>query len=117
MPGSRRMNFCGLCGRMPQQVTENAAPKNGAHLIRIMQTLQDGQSKDDLPEEIRPKSGYGNTYAKLWWERPSTTITRNFACPLLPLHSPAGFPRDVHPAGCPVAKASRMITGSMAPMV
>ena len=64
-----------------QLVTEHAAPKNGAHLIRIMQTLQDGQSKDDLPEEIRPKSGYGNTYAKLWWERPSTTITRNFACP------------------------------------
>lgn len=63
------------------EVTEHAAPKNGEHLIRIMQTLQDGQSKNDLPEEIRPKSGYGNTYAKLWWERPSTTITRNFACP------------------------------------
>ncbi|HQA05967.1 MAG TPA: DNA cytosine methyltransferase [Clostridiales bacterium] len=46
-----------------------------------MQALKEGQSKDDLPEEIRPKSGYGNTYAKLWWNRPSTTITRNFACP------------------------------------
>lgn len=63
------------------QVTEHTAPRNGAHLIRIMETLQDGQGKDDLPEEIRPKSGYGNTYAKLWWKRPSTTITRNFACP------------------------------------
>lgn len=62
-------------------VAEHAAPKNGAHLIRIMEALKDGQSKDDLPEDIRPKSGYGNTYAKLWWERPSTTITRNFACP------------------------------------
>lgn len=64
-----------------QELTEHIAPKNGAHLIRIMETLQDGQSKEDLPEEIRPKSGYGNTYAKLWWDRPSTTITRNFACP------------------------------------
>ncbi len=64
-----------------ETVEEHAAPKNGAHLIRIMETLKDGQSKDDLPEDIRPKSGYGNTYAKLWWERPSTTITRNFACP------------------------------------
>lgn len=63
------------------EVTEHTSPKNGAHLIRIMEALQDGQSKQDLPEEIRPKSGYGNTYAKLWWERPSTTITRNFACP------------------------------------
>jgi DNA (cytosine-5)-methyltransferase 1 len=62
-------------------LSEHKAPKNGAHLIKIMETLQDGQSKNDLPEEIRPKSGYGNTYAKLWWKRPSTTITRNFACP------------------------------------
>lgn len=62
-------------------VEEHFAPKNGEHLIKIMQTLKDGQSKDDLPEDIRPKSGYGNTYAKLWWDRPSTTITRNFACP------------------------------------
>ena len=63
------------------ELKEHSAPKNGEHLIRIMQALKDGQSKDDLPEEIRPKSGYGNTYAKLWWEKPSTTITRNFACP------------------------------------
>ena len=46
-----------------------------------MEALKDGQGKNDLPEELRPKSGYGNTYAKLWWKRPSTTITRNFACP------------------------------------
>ncbi|MEG1835900.1 MAG: DNA cytosine methyltransferase [Oscillospiraceae bacterium] len=62
-------------------LTEHKAPKNGEHLIKIMQTLKDGQCKGDLPEDIRPKSGYGNTYAKLWWDRPSTTITRNFACP------------------------------------
>ena len=60
---------------------EHSAPNNGEHLIRIMKALKDGQSKDDLPEDIRPKSGYGNTYAKLWWNKPSTTITRNFACP------------------------------------
>ncbi len=62
-------------------VEEHSSPKNGEHLIKIMESLKDGQCKDDLPEDIRPKSGYGNTYAKLWWERPSTTITRNFACP------------------------------------
>ncbi len=62
-------------------LTEHSAPKNGEHLVKIMETLKDGESKEDLPEEIRPKSGYKNTYAKLWWEKPSTTITRNFACP------------------------------------
>lgn len=66
------------CG---DEVSEHFSPKNGVHLIKIMQALKDGQSKDDLPEEIRPKSGYANTYAKLWWEKPSTTITRNFSCP------------------------------------
>ncbi len=67
--------------RTTHTLTEHTAPRNGDHLIRIMETLKDGQGKDDLPEEIRPKSGYGNTYAKLWWKRPATTITRNFACP------------------------------------
>lgn len=67
--------------RDTDRLTEHRAPKNGAHLIRLMQALGDGQSKDDLPAELRPKSGYPNTYAKLWWDRPSTTITRNFACP------------------------------------
>lgn len=68
--------------RKPNEtMTEHSAPNNGAHLIKIMEALKDGQSKDDLPEDIRPKSGYGNTYAKLWWDKPSTTITRNFACP------------------------------------
>lgn len=62
-------------------VEEHIAPKNGEHLVKIMQTLKEGQSKEDLPEDIRPKSGYKNTYAKLWWDKPSTTITRNFACP------------------------------------
>ena len=46
-----------------------------------MNTLKEGQSKNDLPEDIRPKSGYGNTYAKLWWDKPGTTITRNFSTP------------------------------------
>ena len=62
-------------------LTEHKAPNNSAHLRRIMAALKDGQCKDDLPEELRPKSGFKNTYAKLWWEKPATTITRNFACP------------------------------------
>lgn len=62
-------------------LTENVAPTNGAHLIRIMEALPDGGSKSDLPEDIRPKSGYGNTYAKMWWKKPAPTVTRNFATP------------------------------------
>ncbi len=63
------------------KLRDNQSPKNGEHLIKIMQALPDGGNKDDLPEELRPRSGFGNTYAKMWWERPAPTITRNFACP------------------------------------
>ena len=67
--------------RNSEKIEENIAPTNGEHLIRIMEALPDGGSKDDLPEEIRPKSGYGNTYSKMWWKRPAPTVTRNFATP------------------------------------
>lgn len=60
---------------------EHKSPKNSEHLIEIMETLKDGETKDSLPEKLRPKKSFGNSYAKLWWKRPATTITRNFACP------------------------------------
>lgn len=62
-------------------LTEHFAFKSGERLTQIMEALKDGQGKGDLPPSLRPTSGFGNTYAKLWWNRPSTTITRNFACP------------------------------------
>lgn len=62
-------------------LSENVAPNNGDHLIKLMRALPDGGDKNDLPIELRPKSGYGNTYAKMWWNKPAPTITRNFACP------------------------------------
>lgn len=73
--------FLKFVRRESTALTEHAAPKNGEHLIRLMEALGDGQSKDDLPDELKPTSGYPNTYAKLWWDKPSTTVTRNFACP------------------------------------
>ena len=67
--------------RKSKNLSEHCSPKNNPNLIRIMQTLKDGQCKDDLPAHIRPKSGYTNTYAKMWWQQPAPTITRNFATP------------------------------------
>lgn len=67
--------------RNSNHLEENEAPKNGEHLIKLMKALPDGGSKEDLPEELRPKSGFGNTYAKMWWKKPAPTVTRNFACP------------------------------------
>ena len=76
-PNSEFLKFV----RKSPNLSEHTSPKNNPNLIKIMQTLKDGECKDDLPCEIRPKSGYTNTYAKMWWNRPAPTITRNFATP------------------------------------
>ena len=62
-------------------LNEHESPNNGEHLVQIMQALPDGGTPLDIPEHIRPKSGYANTYCKLWWNRPVPTITRNFSTP------------------------------------
>lgn len=65
----------------PEKIMDHNAPKNNKKLVKIMELLPDGGTPKDLPEELRPKSGFGNTYCKLWWNKPSTTITRNLSTP------------------------------------
>lgn len=65
----------------PKKLMDHNAPKNNEKMVKLMQSLPDGGSPKDLPEDLRPKSGFANTYCKLWWNRPSTTITRNLSTP------------------------------------
>jgi len=65
----------------PEKIMDQNAPKNNENLVKIMENLPDGGTPKDLPVELRPKSGFANTYCKLWWNRPSTTITRNLSTP------------------------------------
>ena len=65
----------------PQILVDHVAPKNNQKLIDLMKQLPDGGTPLDLPEIMRPKSGFANTYSKLWWDKPSTTITRNLSTP------------------------------------
>lgn len=67
--------------KAPKVLMDHNSPKNNEVLVKIMETLPDGGTPKDLPEELRPKSGFGNTYCRLWWDRPSTTITRNLSTP------------------------------------
>jgi DNA (cytosine-5)-methyltransferase 1 len=62
-------------------LTEHSTPNNNPNLIKLMNALPDGGTPLDLPEQLRPKSGFANTYSKLWWNRPSPTLTRNFSTP------------------------------------
>ena len=62
-------------------LTEHFSTRNGQKMIDLMRALPVGGTPKDLPEELRPKSGFPNTYSRLWWDKPSTTITRNFSTP------------------------------------
>lgn len=78
----------------PIDIKEHECPKNSDKLIAIMSALPDGGSPKDIAEELRPTSGFANTYSRLWWNRPSTTITRNLGCPS---SSRCVHPRDPRP--------------------
>lgn len=53
----------------------------GEKLTNIIEALPEGGTIKDLPENLRPISGFGNSYARLWWDRPSTTVTSNLGTP------------------------------------
>lgn len=80
----------------PHQLMDHNSPNNNEKLVKIMENLPDGGTPEDLPEEMRPKSGFANTYCRLWWNKPSTTITRNLSTP--------SSSRCIHP------KAARPLT-------
>ncbi|MFH1961912.1 MAG: DNA cytosine methyltransferase [bacterium] len=65
----------------PKKIMDHNAPNNNERLVKIMETLPDGGTPEDLPKELRPASGFANTYCRLWWNKPSTTITRNLSTP------------------------------------
>lgn len=65
----------------PLQVLDHSAPNNNPKLVKIMESLPDGGTPEHLPEELRPASGFKNTYCRLWWKKPAPTITRNLSTP------------------------------------
>jgi len=65
----------------PIKLMDHNSPNNNPKLVKLMKALPDGGSPRDLPLNMRPKSGFGNTYCRLWWNKPSTTITRNLGTP------------------------------------
>lgn len=64
-------------------VTLQSAGKHSKKLIDMMEYIPEGKSIweiNGVPDELRPKSGYGNTYARLDGKNLGMTITRNFSC-------------------------------------
>ncbi|EME3567022.1 TPA: DNA cytosine methyltransferase [Enterococcus faecium] len=63
---------------------------NGPRMQKIMESVIEGEGRPYinklvnegiLPPELYLTSGYRNTYGRLWWDKPSTTITNNLSTP------------------------------------
>ncbi|HEM3641289.1 TPA: DNA cytosine methyltransferase [Streptococcus suis] len=76
----------GNCKTLYNHISRN----HGERLIKIMSALGEGQGKNDinkmvedglLSEDLYLTSGYSNTYGRLWWDKPSTTITNSLSSP------------------------------------
>ena len=74
-------NFQALMRENNTTLTDHSAPNNNSALVKIMELLPDGGTPKDLPKHLQPTSGFCNTYCRLWWNKPSTTITRNLGTP------------------------------------
>lgn len=62
-------------------LTEHSCAKYGERMKLVISKVPPGGSVMDLPEELRPKGYFKNTYARLMPDLPSPTITRNFGTP------------------------------------
>ena len=65
----------------PKSLMDHNAAKHNKDMIALMNALPDGGTPRDLPARLRPTSGFPNTYCRLWWDKPSTTVTRNLGTP------------------------------------
>jgi len=62
-------------------LSEHNCANYGQRMQTILKTIPPGGSVHDLPENLRPKGYFANTYARLVPDQPSPTITRNFGTP------------------------------------
>ncbi|MDD4376430.1 MAG: DNA cytosine methyltransferase [Clostridia bacterium] len=65
------------------KLTNHKPSSHNEKAIKMMSYIPTGKSAwdvEDMPEDLKPTSGYGNTYARLNPNDPGMTITRNFSC-------------------------------------
>lgn len=68
-------------GLHQDHLSEQEAPSHGERLMKVIGHVPTGGTIADVPRHLRPRSYFANTYSRLWWDRPSTTITRNLGTP------------------------------------
>lgn len=67
------------------KLTLHEAPKHKPYMVELIKCIPQGKSAFDImneiPEELRPTSGYPNSYKRIKPDEPAPTITRNFTTP------------------------------------
>ena len=64
-----------------QKLTEHNSSNYGKKMLEILSLIPNGGTIKDLPERLRPRKYFMNTYARLLPDSPAPTITRNFGTP------------------------------------
>ncbi len=68
-----------------KKLTLHEAPKHKAYMVQLMGYIPQGKSAfevmEEIPVELRPTSGYLNSYKRIKADEPAPTITRNFTTP------------------------------------
>jgi len=73
--------------KSPKILTEHNAKNHSDKILEMMKFIPEGKSAHEtevfmnMPKELRPTSGFKNTYKRIKWDEPSPTITRNFCVP------------------------------------
>ena len=62
-------------------LTEHNSSDYGKKMREILSLVPAGGTVNDLPERLRPRKYFSNTYARLLPDQPCPTITRNFGTP------------------------------------
>lgn len=76
-------NYQKLMREGVEKLSLHSCGKHSDKLLEMMNYIKEGSSvweSEDIPIQLKPTSGYGNTYARLDSKVPGMTITRNFNC-------------------------------------
>ena len=64
-----------------ESFTIHQAARHSDDLVEMISHVPDGGSKEDIPEDLQPSSGYHNSYSRLSSDEPAVAITSNMSKP------------------------------------
>src|SRR5439155_9446030 len=59
----------------------HAAANHPPELVKVLSFIPDGGNRKSIPDELQPKSGFHNSYARLASWKPAVAVTSNMRKP------------------------------------